>query len=65
MDIRNGTDGGYERAMLLRAQSRVAALQGRTEGGDLDREAATILDSLGVVTAAEAVPADRFELSGA
>jgi tetratricopeptide (TPR) repeat protein len=63
MDTRNGTDGGYERAMLLRAQSRVAALQGRTEGGE--REAARILDALGVVSAAEALPAGRLELSDA
>jgi class 3 adenylate cyclase/tetratricopeptide (TPR) repeat protein len=65
MDTRNGTDGGYERAMLLRAQSRVAALQGRAEGGELEREAARILDALGVVSAAEALPAGRLELSDA
>jgi class 3 adenylate cyclase/tetratricopeptide (TPR) repeat protein len=61
----DGTDGGYERALLLRVQSRVVALRGGAEGGELDREAAEILDGLGVVSAADPLAGLRFQLSNA
>lgn len=45
--------GGYEHAMMLRTQARIAHLDGESRPGPLELQAAAILAALGVVTAAD------------
>ncbi|TAM85721.1 MAG: tetratricopeptide repeat protein [Jatrophihabitans sp.] len=50
LDVADGADGGFERAMLLRTRARLAAAEGEVGADGADRaEAAIILRRLGVV----------------
>jgi tetratricopeptide (TPR) repeat protein len=49
LDVGDGVDGGYERAMLLRAKARLGAARSGTGTRHLEETAATILRALGVV----------------
>lgn len=56
------TSGSYERAMMLKAQARLAAHRGSSQPSEFELEASAILAALGVVSAAD--PFDRVGATG-